>query len=703
MPGWFASLSSTPQSTLAATTGTDFGPGIYSLGSPGQSDRTLGGFAGSPNLILNYGLLLVNSTGATIPHFSVSFTLKQWYLGTAGSETLALFYKTGNNLTFNASNGWVEVADLNTSSPATGGEGLRNGNLAENQAVVTIHLANVNLAAGQQLFLKWQDMYPKNKKDSDHGLGIDDVRILPLREISFYAKPNSALNNLSSWGTNPDGTGSSPEAFTADNQVFYIHHPNPSLTKTWVVSGANARVVLGDGQNPVSLATTSRYYLQAPIDLSQHASLTLVHPTLPTLGAIHPNSTLIFQTTTDHVLAASSLGNLTLSGSGTKTLAGHTTLAGSLILNGARLALKEYNLRLAPTATITGGSASSFILTDGSGALERLVPANNLPVSFPVGNPTYTPAELSQSPAGSSDYFRVRVFPGAYSAYDEQDQPLGERLIEKAIDRTWIVDEALDGGSDVTLKLFWSAAEVLPNYKNQENQISHCDNGVWNKTLPKAAIPSLGSMYANSMSGITTFSPFISNTPDARLVDLTTLPVRLLSFTATRLQQQIRLSWSTAMEQNNNYFAVEVSTDGRNFRQTGQVKGAGNSQQVRAYSFLYRPASTGLSYFRLRQTDLDGQVTYSAIVAVDGQPAPAAFLQVFPNPGAGLYQLGFPEGEEPPQIQVSDLSGKQVLPWQPLPAGRGPASLDLRSQPPGIYLLTVVRGDARQAFRLVKN
>ncbi|MGV3642116.1 MAG: T9SS type A sorting domain-containing protein, partial [Adhaeribacter sp.] len=185
--------------------------------------------------------------------------------------------------------------------------------------------------------------------------------------------------------------------------------------------------------------------------------------------------------------------------------------------------------------------------------------------------------------------------------------------------------------------------------------------------------------------------------------DLGTLPVELVSFTASRRQHLIELNWRTAMEKDNDYFAVEVSHDGRNFRETARVKGAGNSQQARSYSFTYRPAGSGLLYFRLRQADLDGQVTFSPIVAVSGNPAPEVFLQAYPNPGSGLYLLEIPAGEEEVLAGVCDLAGKQILPLQILRRSGKPASLDLRAQAPGIYLLTLVRGKSRQVIRLVKN
>jgi hypothetical protein len=45
------------------------------------------------------------------------------------------------------------------------------------------------------------------------------------------------------------------------------------------------------------------------------------------------------------------------------------------------------------------------------------------------------------------------------------------------------------------------------------------------------------------------------------------------------------LQWTTASEQNSDSFFIEKSTDGSNFIIIGSVAAAGNSTEVRKYSF----------------------------------------------------------------------------------------------------------------------
>tara|TARA_B110000967_G_C18855239_1_gene546846 strand:+ start:778 stop:1566 length:789 start_codon:yes stop_codon:yes gene_type:complete len=95
-----------------------------------------------------------------------------------------------------------------------------------------------------------------------------------------------------------------------------------------------------------------------------------------------------------------------------------------------------------------------------------------------------------------------------------------------------------------------------------------------------------------------------------------TLPVDLISFEAEREEDNIKLNWSTASEENNDYFEIQKSYDGEVFTPIGYVDGAGNSNEVLDYS--YTDSETNKAYYRLKQLDYDGEFEYSDIVVVKG-------------------------------------------------------------------------------------
>jgi hypothetical protein len=94
------------------------------------------------------------------------------------------------------------------------------------------------------------------------------------------------------------------------------------------------------------------------------------------------------------------------------------------------------------------------------------------------------------------------------------------------------------------------------------------------------------------------------------------LPVELTTFTATPNQKSIDLVWSTATEENNAYFDVQHSLDGRNFETIGQVEGSGTTYEVQEYTFIDENPTNGMNYYRLQQVDLNGQFENHKIVAV---------------------------------------------------------------------------------------
>ncbi|MCF8297339.1 MAG: T9SS type A sorting domain-containing protein [Saprospiraceae bacterium] len=96
-----------------------------------------------------------------------------------------------------------------------------------------------------------------------------------------------------------------------------------------------------------------------------------------------------------------------------------------------------------------------------------------------------------------------------------------------------------------------------------------------------------------------------------------TLPIQLISFNANKNNQNIELFWSTASEINNEFFTIERSNDAENFEIVKTVEGAGNSNEIINYSEIDESPLNGISYYRLKQTDFNGDFTYSEIVAVE--------------------------------------------------------------------------------------
>ena len=95
------------------------------------------------------------------------------------------------------------------------------------------------------------------------------------------------------------------------------------------------------------------------------------------------------------------------------------------------------------------------------------------------------------------------------------------------------------------------------------------------------------------------------------------LPISLISFEGVKLNRENLISWKTASEMNNAYFTVERSVDGKYFETLIHANGAGISTEIKSYSFTDKNFQMGINYYRLRQTDFNGEYSFSEIVLID--------------------------------------------------------------------------------------
>jgi hypothetical protein len=172
------------------------------------------------------------------------------------------------------------------------------------------------------------------------------------------------------------------------------------------------------------------------------------------------------------------------------------------------------------------------------------------------------------------------------------------------------------------------------------------------------------------------------------------LPVEMLSFRGTPTPEGSLLEWVTAQEINNSLFSVEHSVDNEHFMAIGMVKGAGTTTHTTEYHFLHGEAPHGISFYRLKQIDTDGQGDYSSTLEVTNTPG--GLLKVAPNPAMGSLTVTFPWVKTTGKLWLTDLSGRQVLEI-PLDERAEPLVLDISGIAAGMYLITVAR--AGETFR----
>jgi hypothetical protein len=140
---------------------------------------------------------------------------------------------------------------------------------------------------------------------------------------------------------------------------------------------------------------------------------------------------------------------------------------------------------------------------------------------------------------------------------------------------------------------------------------------------------------------------------------LAPLPIELLDFAAEFANHQVELTWTTASEVNNDFFTVQRSQSGEEFTDLATIKGAGTSREQKFYQQLDSWPLPGVSYYRLRQTDFDGQQSYSDVRRVINEAE--KLVEVFPNPVEGETMLFRVPENSPVRILLFDMQGRKVM------------------------------------------
>ncbi len=228
---------------------------------------------------------------------------------------------------------------------------------------------------------------------------------------------------------------------------------------------------------------------------------------------------------------------------------------------------------------------------------------------FPVGKDLeYRPiadSALSASETFTAEYFHTSPTP----TYDIT-------LLDPTLDHVsnceyWIFNRA--GSANAFVKLSWDTyscgVSVLSDLK-----VARWDGAMWRDHGNGGTTGTISTGTVITSALVTSFSPFTL----ASVTSSNPLPIELLNFTANyNGYNAVNINWSTASETNNDYFTVERSADAIDFTEINKTKGAGNSSQTISYITIDNKPLPGISYYRLKQTDFNGNYKYSGTVSVN--------------------------------------------------------------------------------------
>jgi len=177
------------------------------------------------------------------------------------------------------------------------------------------------------------------------------------------------------------------------------------------------------------------------------------------------------------------------------------------------------------------------------------------------------------------------------------------------------------------------------------------------------------------------------------------LPIELISFKAACNKGSVYLKWVTASEINNDYFTLERSTDAINWTIIGTVDGAGNSNQNINYSYVDNEPYNGVSYYRLKQTDFDGQFKYSNIIAIICIDDFIGDINVYPNPVSDELIIEIIGNTVPVNFEISNAQGSVIYQGNLIEKTR----VNTSSFAPGVYLINFENGKTFEFKKITKE
>lgn len=368
-----------------------------------------------------------------------------------------------------------------------------------------------------------------------------------------------------------------------------------------------------------------------------------------------------------------------------------TLTDGNIITTGTNL------LTLNDGATSTSGSAASFI----DGPMKKI---GNEAFDFPVGDAGSWRRIGITAPATVTTEFIATYFKSAYANTTTMALPLKKVSVVEY----WTLDEAVTG-DDVKVTLFWENAATSGISNCAELEVAHWTGATWVRENATAVgtctLTGTGSITTDAV--VTSFSPFTFGS-DTSAFSINPLPIELLAFDAVPSINKVNLSWVTASEINNDYFTIERTIDGVNFEVVATAKGAGNSTSILNYTSVDNIPYDGVAYYRLKQTDYDGNFTYSELKMVHFEHYIDFLFNIFPNPNDGSsfnLQINSNNNEEV-LVVVYDILGNEIYSKVIITqenSGNIYAIDPSQKLSPGLYTITAASNDKIYNKKLIVN
>ncbi len=177
----------------------------------------------------------------------------------------------------------------------------------------------------------------------------------------------------------------------------------------------------------------------------------------------------------------------------------------------------------------------------------------------------------------------------------------------------------------------------------------------------------------------------------------TPLPVQLISFDALidSKNNSVNCTWTTASENNNDFFTLEKSIDGKTFHALAYIDASNSNQAYHNYKFIDEHPYSGTSYYRLSQTDLNGSAEILKTVTINYKTKSKLVVNYYPTVGNGLINV---DANKPlNEIRVFDSNGNLIRSILQTSAH----SFNLTDLQKGLYIIGCIAGDEMETGKII--
>jgi hypothetical protein len=267
--------------------------------------------------------------------------------------------------------------------------------------------------------------------------------------------------------------------------------------------------------------------------------------------------------------------------------------------------------------------------------------------------------------------------------------------------RYWIMSAPPTGANDPIFTTYPNGhiSQIEPVTGNSlplQNRMLRLDNNL-NTTCVKDGVTGL-RIRVEGNPGAT---PFLVEFDEIRLGtslnSVLLLPIKLKDITAVQKGNSNIINWTTSTETNNKGFYIEQSNNARNWKNIGFVAGATNSYIDQNYSFTDNNPFD-VTYYRIRQTDIDGKNSYTKTVKVDRNDKSTFTLS--PNPTKDNINIKLTKVSNNSTAIIYNTIGKIVL--QDRFSGNS-RNINLSSLAKGIYYIKLNTTSGSTTEKIIKD